>query len=204
MTRRREIVWLRHISVCSIQLYCEQGLVRCPTEHMCTMLLSLFMNQFPSLPQYWRTDLGRRSRTACLPNCKITKCVMSEAYNSPYSLEILDPCYRIWRLQQGNPSLRVAVSACGSMVELASLGRLEADRLAWSCLLLLPALPFYQSNTHHKCCPRFHANPTGKSSSTSHLHPAHWHAVVSQDSRPASLRWVRHSFSTWEYYQDNS
>lgn len=51
MTRCREIVWLRHISVCSIQLYCEQGLVRCPTENMCTKRLSLFMNQFPSLPQ---------------------------------------------------------------------------------------------------------------------------------------------------------
>lgn len=161
------------------------------------------MNQVPSLLQYWHTNLGRHSLNVCLPDCKITKCVMSPANSTPYSLEIFDPCCRIWRPQQGNPGLRVAVSAFGSMVGLASLEQLEADRLAWSCLPLLPALPFYQSKTHPKCCPRFPANPTGKSSSTSHLRPAHWHAVVSPRSRPTSLRWVRHSFSTWEYCQDN-
>jgi len=132
--------------------------------------------------------LGWTFAYCLLPNCKITKCVMSEAYSTPYILYILDPCCRIWRPQQGNPGLRDAVSACGSMVGLASLEQLEADRLAWSCLPLLPALPFYQSKTHPKFCPRFPANPTGKSSSTSHLRPAHCHAVVSPRSRPISLR----------------
>lgn len=117
--------------------------------------------------------LGRLSLTVCLPIFKTTKCVMFEAYNTPYSLKILDPFCRIWRPQQGSPGLRVAVSACGNMVGLALLEQLEADRLAWSCLPLLPALPFYQNNTHPKFCPQRPENPTGKSSSTSHLLPAH-------------------------------
>jgi hypothetical protein len=181
------------MSIFPVQLYWEQGLAKCPTEHMYTMRLSLFMNPFPSLPQYWSTfSVDASLLSACLIARLLNVLRLKQAetfwFVTLHNLETLDPCCRIWRPQRGNRGLRVGVSACDSMVGLGSLEQSGADRLAWSCLPLLPDRPFYQSNTHPQCCPRCPANPTGKSSSTSLLRPAHWHAVVSLRSPPTSLR----------------
>ena len=191
--RHREIAWLRHISVPFVQLCCNQ--VQWGVKHnICIQCICLYKSITFSADL--RTLADAYTQSACLiarplnvlrlKQTDFCFCHTKQPINS-------GSCCRIWRPQQGSPGLHVAVSACGSMVGPASLERSGAGRRAWSFLPLLRDLPFYQSSTHPQCCRRCPENQTGKSSSTSRLRPAHWHAVVSPRSRPTSLRWVRHS-----------